>query len=124
MSDALRPHGLQPARLLCPWDSPDKNTGVGCRALLQGDLSDPGIEPMSPALAGGFFTTSATGEDQASKQVRSDLRAFLLWFGAGAGVRAPVWAWVVYISHQRERRGSQALLSFCAALRPEGKSKE
>ena len=25
-----------------------------------GDLPDPGIEPMSPALAGGFFTTSAT----------------------------------------------------------------
>ena len=28
-------HGLQPARLLCPWDSPDKNTGEGCRFLLQ-----------------------------------------------------------------------------------------
>ena len=27
-----------------------------------GDLPDPGIEPMSPALAGGFFTTSATWE--------------------------------------------------------------
>ena len=33
---ALRPRGLQPARLLCPWDSPGKNTGVGCQALLQG----------------------------------------------------------------------------------------
>ena len=32
----LRPHGLQPARLLCPWDSPSKNTGVCCHALLQG----------------------------------------------------------------------------------------
>ena len=30
-----RPHGLQPARLLCPWDSPGKNTGVGCHFLLQ-----------------------------------------------------------------------------------------
>ena len=33
--------------------------------LSEGDLPDPGIEPMSPrssALAGGFFTTSATGE--------------------------------------------------------------
>ena len=26
---------LEPARLLCPWDSPGKNTGVGCHALLQ-----------------------------------------------------------------------------------------
>ena len=32
----LRPHGLQSTRLLCPWDSLDKNTGVGCHALLQG----------------------------------------------------------------------------------------
>ena len=29
------PHGLQPTRLLCPWDSPGKNTGVGCHVLLQ-----------------------------------------------------------------------------------------
>ena len=36
MSDSLQPHGLQPARLLCPWDSPGKNPGVGCHALLQG----------------------------------------------------------------------------------------
>ena len=32
----LRPRGLQPARLLCPWGSPGKNPGVGCHALLQG----------------------------------------------------------------------------------------
>ena len=31
----LRPHGLQPTRLLCPWNSPYKNTGVGCHFLLQ-----------------------------------------------------------------------------------------
>ena len=35
MSDPLRPYGLRPARLLCPWDSLDKNTGMGCHALLQ-----------------------------------------------------------------------------------------
>ena len=35
MSDSLRPHGPWPARLLCPWDSPGKNTGVGCHFLLQ-----------------------------------------------------------------------------------------
>ena len=35
MSDSLWPHGLQPARLLCPWNSPGKNTGVGCHALFQ-----------------------------------------------------------------------------------------
>ena len=31
----VRPHRQQPKRLLCPWDSPDKNTGVGCHFLLQ-----------------------------------------------------------------------------------------
>ena len=36
MFDSLQPHGLWPARLLCPWDSPGKNTGVGCHFLLQG----------------------------------------------------------------------------------------
>ena len=30
VSDSVRPHGLQPTRLLRPWDSPGKNTGVGC----------------------------------------------------------------------------------------------
>ena len=35
MSDSLQPIGLQPARLLCLWDSPGKNTGVSCHALLQ-----------------------------------------------------------------------------------------
>ena len=33
---SLRPHGLQPTRLLCPWDFPGKNTGVGCHVILQG----------------------------------------------------------------------------------------
>ena len=36
MSDSLWPRRLEPPRLLCPWDSPGKNTGVGCPALLQG----------------------------------------------------------------------------------------
>ena len=31
-------------------DSPGKNTGVGCHALLQGNLPNPGIEPRSPTL--------------------------------------------------------------------------
>ena len=35
VSDSLRPHGLQPTRLLCPWDFPGKSTGVGCHCLLQ-----------------------------------------------------------------------------------------
>ena len=43
-----------------PWDSPGKNIGVELPFPPLGDLPDPDIEPislMSPALAGGFFTT-------------------------------------------------------------------
>ena len=36
MSDSLRPHGLQPTRLLCPWDFPGQNTRLGCHFFLQG----------------------------------------------------------------------------------------
>ena len=56
------PHGLQPARLLCSWDFPGKNTGVGCHFLHPGDLPDPGVEPASPVLAGGFFTAEPPGK--------------------------------------------------------------
>ena len=43
MSDSLRPHGQQLTRLLCPWDSPGKNTGVGCHVLLQGIFLTQGL---------------------------------------------------------------------------------
>ena len=35
VSDSVRPHKQQPTRLCRPWDSPGKNTGVGCHFLLQ-----------------------------------------------------------------------------------------
>ena len=35
MPDSVRPHRQQPTRIPCPWDSPGKNTGVGCHFLLQ-----------------------------------------------------------------------------------------
>ena len=54
-------------RLHCPWDSPGKNTRVGCPCPPAGNLPDPGMEPKSltsPALAGGLVTTSGTCEAQ------------------------------------------------------------
>ena len=41
----LKPHGLEPVSLLCPWDSPGKNSGVGCHALLQGTFLTQGSNP-------------------------------------------------------------------------------
>ena len=41
----LQPYKLWSDRLLCPWDSPGKNTGVGCYALLQGIFPTQGLNP-------------------------------------------------------------------------------
>ena len=56
---------MDPVRLLCPWDSPGKDTGVGCHTLLQGIFPTQGSNLsllMSPTLVVGFFTTSTTWE--------------------------------------------------------------
>ena len=41
----LQPHGLKPARLLCSWDFPGKNTGPGCHFPLQGIFPTQGLNP-------------------------------------------------------------------------------
>ena len=53
VSDSLLPHGLKPARLPCPSDSPDKNTGVGCHALFQGIFPTQGSNPGLLSLLHG-----------------------------------------------------------------------
>ena len=45
MSNSLRPHGLQPTRLPCPWDCLGKNTGAGFHFLLQGIILTQGSNP-------------------------------------------------------------------------------
>ena len=45
VSDSSWRYGLSPARLLCPWDSPGKNTGVGCHFLLPGIFLAQGWNP-------------------------------------------------------------------------------
>ena len=45
MSNSLWPSGLQPTRLLCPWDFPGKNIGVDCHFLLQGIFPTQGLNP-------------------------------------------------------------------------------
>ena len=63
-SDLFQPHGLQPTRLLYPWTLPGHWKG-GVPLSTPGDLPNLAIKSASlasPALAGGFFTTSATQE--------------------------------------------------------------
>ena len=48
VSNSLQPHGLQPTRLLCPWDFPGTSTGVGGHFLLQGIFLTQGLNPGLP----------------------------------------------------------------------------
>ena len=69
MSDSLWPHGLQPARLLCPWVFPVKNTGVGSHFLLQGSFWPRDWTQVS-CTTGRFFTIWATREAQERQRLR------------------------------------------------------
>ena len=68
MSNSLQPHGLQPARLLYPWNSAGRNTGVGSRTLLQGIPSrkpypsDPGNEPRYPTWQADSLQSEPQGK--------------------------------------------------------------
>ena len=57
---------MDPVRLLCPWDSPGKDTGVGCHTLLQGifPAQKSNLHLLRlPVPASRFLTTSAMWED-------------------------------------------------------------
>ena len=58
------PTALGPTRLLYPWNSPDKNTGVGCHSLLQGIFLTQGSNLGLFYIAGRFFTTEPLGKLQ------------------------------------------------------------
>ena len=66
MSNSLRPHELQPARLLHPWDSSCKNTGVSCHTLLQGVFPTQGSNPGLPHCWQILFHLSHQGNPKMS----------------------------------------------------------
>ena len=89
LSDSLQPHALQPARLLSPWDSPGRNTRVGCHFLLQGNLPDSRIESVSPAWQAdslplshqGSPATTFTSPERTREKVISSQRCTGPWAG-------------------------------------------
>ena len=63
LSDSLRPHGLQPARLLCPWGFSRQEYWSGLPCPLPGDLPNPGIvEPRSPTLQADSLPSELPGK--------------------------------------------------------------
>ena len=73
---------LWTARLLCPWDSPGKNTGMGCHFLLQSIFPTQGLNLhlLPPLLCRQIFTTEPPGEAHTFKYMdlcqQSDVSAF------------------------------------------------
>ena len=102
-------HGLWPTRLLCPWDSPGKNTEVGCHFLLQGDLPDPGMELRSSALQADYLPTEPEGNRKGEDGL--NLRGILgeaqgyvaVWLG-WSGWGGKEWA-LVMVETGWDRRG-------------------
>ena len=77
MSDSLQPHGLQPTKLLRPWDFPGKSTGVGCLCLLQPQAWDVLISSFLPSTGGQHseqrhFNSQAEGQDSLRLAVMYD----------------------------------------------------
>ena len=64
LSDSLRPHGLQPARLLCPWGFSRQEYWSGLPCPPPVDLSNPGIEPRSPTLQADSLPPEPPGRPQ------------------------------------------------------------
>ena len=62
----LSPHGLEPARLLCPPDFPGKNTGVGSHFLLQGIILDQGLNQHLLDWQANFLPLSHQGSPHTS----------------------------------------------------------
>ena len=72
VSDSLRPHALQPARLLCPWDSPSRNTGVGCQTLLLGIFPTQGLNSGLPPYRRILYQLSHQGDILGWFNVKAD----------------------------------------------------
>ena len=65
VSDSLRPCGLWPLRLLCPWNSPSQNTGMGSCSLPQGIFPTQGSNPGLPHCRQILYCLSHRGSPDA-----------------------------------------------------------
>ena len=97
----VQPYGLQLARLFCPWDSPGKNTGVGCLVPPPGDLPNPGIKPvslMSLPSTEGFFTTSSTYTTMEKAWIKPHSRQKTIQCSTSLIAQCRLLTWVLILS--------------------------
>ena len=69
----LQSHRLQPARLLCPWDSPGKNMELGCHVLFQGFFLTRGLKPHLLHWQASSLPLSHQGSPKYINTLLSDL---------------------------------------------------
>ena len=69
VSDSLRPHGLQPARLLCPWRFSRQEYWSGLPFPPPGDVPNSGIEPRSPTLQVDSLSSEPPGMPNKFSQI-------------------------------------------------------
>ena len=80
----MRPHRQQPTRLRCPWDSPGKNTGVGCHFLLQCMIVKSEVKSLSHVL---LLVTPWTAAHQAPPSMGFSRQEY--W--SGLPLPSPIW---------------------------------
>ena len=81
MSDSLVAPRTVPCQVPLSMGFPRQEYWSGLPFLFPGGLPDPGIEPKSPALAGGFFTTEPPGKPLIDTQHCISLKCLAQWFG-------------------------------------------
>ena len=111
----LWPHGLQPARLLCPWDYPSKNTRVGCHFLLRRIFLTQGSNLHLPALAGRFSPTEPAGKPSCYTPKTFTLGSVRKTTSAGVHGRT-VWTCGSDTDYQVRIRDSQSIQKHMGSL--------
>ena len=85
-----------------------------------GDLLNPGMEPESSALAGGFFTTIATSVSPEGRALQKTGRGVLRLSGKGKGISPPRMMWAPRRGAERHRWNRSCVLLGSAPTRPRG----
>ena len=102
VSDSLLPHGLQPAKLLCPWNFPGKNTGVGCHFLPQGIFLAQGLNPQLLHWQVGSLPLCHLGGPRRTLRGLYRVRASLL-FSHQLFTSLPCSSWVCHLEEAGEK---------------------
>ena len=97
VSDSVRPHRRQPTRLLRPWDSRGKNTGVGCHFLLQCVKVKVKVKSLSHAR---FFATPWTAAYQAPPSMGFSRQEY--WSGVPLPSQRVYWRYIFFFTPNTE----------------------